>query len=84
MEYQFKTDWKPKETVKEGDMNRIESALKDAYRRLDQSELEINALKDSLLNDFKNNIFFVNFQDLSKMKVSAGWYDEANKRLVVL
>ncbi|QOS98100.1 hypothetical protein JNUCC42_16430 [Brevibacterium sp. JNUCC-42] len=84
MEYPFKTDWKHNETVKEGDMNRIESALKDAYRRINQSELEINALKDSLLNDFKNNIFFVNFQDLSKIKVSSGWYDEANKRLVVL
>ncbi|MCR8986010.1 MULTISPECIES: hypothetical protein [Brevibacillus] len=72
-------------------LNNMEEGIESAHLVIDQlkntvSNLETRTktLEDSLLNDFKNNIFFVNFKEIQKVKVSSGWYDKGNKRLVIL
>ncbi|WP_083208735.1 hypothetical protein [Brevibacillus laterosporus] len=88
-----KTIWKNGAApgISAGRLNNMEDGIEAAHLVIDQlkntvSNLETRTktLEDSLLNDFKNNIFFVNFKEIQKVKVSSGWYDKGNKRLVIL
>ncbi|MED1913327.1 hypothetical protein P4V40_22055 [Brevibacillus laterosporus] len=70
---------------------RISTDGKKEYKLLEQHTVAISALqidvktiKDAVFNNFTDNVFFENFAALDDITLTEGWYDEANKRLVVL
>lgn len=90
MSYDAKLDWIYDTPVMETDINRWEQGILDAHLLLDSHqaslsnlEIEIKAVKDALFNNFTDNVFFENFAHLNDVIVTRGWYDEANKKLVV-
>ncbi|MCR8985709.1 hypothetical protein NW801_11740 [Brevibacillus laterosporus] len=90
MPYNPKLDWNYDDPVTETDINRWEKGIDDAHKLLEQNTVAISALqidvktiKDAVFNNFTDNVFFENFATLNDITLTDGWYDEANKRLVV-
>ncbi|MBA4533010.1 MULTISPECIES: hypothetical protein [Brevibacillus] len=91
MPYNPKLDWNYDDPVTETDINRWEKGIDDAHKLLEQHTVAISALqidvktiKDAVFNNFTANVFFENFSTLNDITLTDGWYDEANKRLVIL
>ncbi|MGG1444997.1 hypothetical protein ABE354_23690 [Brevibacillus laterosporus] len=91
MSYSARLDWEFEDDITEGDVNRWEKGIDDAHKLLEQHTVAISALqidvktiKDAVFNNFTDNVFFENFATLDDITLTEGWYDEANKRLVVL
>ncbi|WPS88850.1 hypothetical protein SMD22_07835 [Brevibacillus halotolerans] len=91
MSYNARLDWEFEDDITEGDVNRWEKGIDDAHKLLEQHTVVISALqidvktiKDAVFNNFTDNVFFENFATLDDITLTEGWYDEANKRLVVL
>ncbi|OAJ75179.1 hypothetical protein AYJ08_06080 [Brevibacillus sp. SKDU10] len=90
MSYNARLDWEFEDDITEGDVNRWEKGIADAHKILEQHTVAISALqidvktiKDAVFNNFTDNVFFENFATLDDITLTEGWYDEANKRLVV-
>jgi len=90
MSYQAKTDWTYDTPVTEDNINRWEQGILDAHLalenlkpRLANAETRIKALEDALTNDFRDNRFVITLNTLEGLRVSEGWFDERNGRLVV-
>ncbi|MCR8939857.1 hypothetical protein O0555_21385 [Brevibacillus laterosporus] len=91
MAYDARLDWEFEDDITEGDVNRWEKGIDDAHKLLEKHTVAISALqidvktiKDAVFNNFTDNVFFENFATLNDITLTEGWYDEANKRLVVL
>ncbi|ATO51043.1 hypothetical protein P4V86_15205 [Brevibacillus laterosporus] len=91
MSFNARLDWEFEDDITEGDVNRWEKGIDDAHKLLEQHTVAISALqidvktiKDAVFNNFTDNVFFENFATLDDITLTEGWYDEANKRLVVL
>lgn len=90
MPYQAKLDWKYDDTPTESDVNRWEKGIRDANTaaddygwRIASLETRIQTLEDAVLNDFRNNLFKVSFNNPVGVKIKRGWFDPANARLVI-
>ncbi|WP_400162479.1 hypothetical protein ACAF76_002530 [Brevibacillus sp. TJ4] len=90
MSYQAKLDWAYDTPVTEDNINRWEQGILDAHLELEalkprmaEAETRIKALENALTNDFRDNRFVINFATLEGLRVSQGWYDEVNGRLVI-
>ena len=58
-------------------------ALENLKPRMEHAETSIKELEDVLTNYFWDNWLVISFNTLDGLRVTDGWFDEVNGRLVV-
>lgn len=69
-------------------LNQIVDHVNDSSIHIPYSEFaalktRVQTLEDAILNDFNHNIFKVSFSNPVGVKISRGWFDPGNARLVI-